>query len=375
MYRGCLVSLAEDRSAAGESAVARAGSGGSGVMTVTDVTVGRRLTPRQVIFSYEPAQWEEFVEEWAATLVPKYAKVERLGGANDHGVDVAAFVTSRGYEGEWDCYQCKHYSKPLAFGEACVEIAKILKGVIDGHYILPRKYRFVAPRGCSTPLSNKLNNPTRLQADFIARLADGTPLLPGLDGIMKDRIRKLAEITDFSVFNTEDLKEVVDGLKRTPLYIREFGGGLPQRPAAVPPPADPHPSESRYLEQLVEVHREKYGTMISCTADALQHPEASAHIRRQRVAFYSAEALRTFSRDSVPGETFEGLQDEVFDGIIDVHDGNYNSGYERMDAVLKASRDLQITSNALILVSTLVDRRGMCHQLANDDKLNWCNKP
>lgn len=370
--RGCLVSLAEDRSAAGGSAAAPVAAAGAGVMTVTDVTVGRRLTPRQVIFSYEPSQWEEFVEEWVATLAPKYAKVERLGGANDHGVDVAAFVTDQGYEGEWDCYQCKRYSKSLAFGDACVEIAKILKGVVNKYYILPRKYRFVAPRGCSTELSNKLNNPTQLRTEFIARLAAKPPLLPGLDDAMKDRIRELAETTDFSVFKAEDLKELVASLEGTSLYVREFGGGLPRRPTVAPPPADPHPSENRYLEQLVEVHREKYGTTIASTADALQHPEASVHIRRQRVAFYSAEALRTFSRDSVPGETFQGLQDEVFDGVIDVHDARYDSGYERMDAVLKASRELQITSNALILVATTVDRRGMCHQLANDDKLTWC---
>nr|WP_308220780.1 ABC-three component system protein [Micromonospora sp. MSM11] len=366
--------MAEARPAAEEPEVAPTTGSRTRVMTVADVLAGRRLTPRQIIFTYEPNQWEEFVEEWVATLTPKYAKVERMGGANDHGVDVAAFVTSRGYEGEWDCFQCKHYSKPLAPRDAYIEIAKILKGVIERHYILPRKYRFVAPRGCGTPLSNKLNHPGLLQAGFITHLDQNAALLPGLDPAMTAKIRAAAETTDFSIFNTQDLKEVLSDLAGTPVYIREFGGGLPPRPAAPPPPADPHPSETRYLEQLVDVHRERYGDAISSTADALQHPEASRHIRRQRVAFYSAEALRTFSRDSVPGETFDSLQNEVYEGVIEIHDGNHESGYDRLGAVLQASMDLEITSNALITVATTVDRKGMCHQLANDEKLRWCRR-
>ncbi|MFG1757862.1 ABC-three component system protein [Micromonospora echinofusca] len=364
--------MAEARPAAEEHDVAPTDGPRHRVMTVSDVLAGRRLTPRQIILTYEPNQWEEFIEEWVATLTPKYAKVERMGGANDHGVDVAAFVTSRGYKGEWDCYQCKHYSKPLAPRDAYIEIAKILKGVIDGHYTLPRKYRFVAPRGCSTPLSNKLNHPDLLRSGFIAQLDQRGALLPGQDAAMTAEIRASAETTDFSIFNAEDLKEVLSNLVGTPIYIREFGGGLPPRPAAPPLPAEPHPSENRYLEQLVDVHREKYGDAISSTADALQHPEASSHIRRQRVAFYSAEALRTFSRDSVPGETFDSLQNEVYEGVIEVHDGNHKSGYDRLGAVLQASMGLEITSNALITVATTMDRKGMCHQLANDDKLRWC---
>ena len=109
------------------------------------------------------------------------------GRGEDALARIAAFVTSRGYEGKWDCYQCKQYSKPLAPRDAYIEIAKILKGVIEGHYILPRKYRFVAPRGCSTPLSNKLNHPTLLRSGFVTQLDQGAALLPGLDSVMTSR--------------------------------------------------------------------------------------------------------------------------------------------------------------------------------------------
>jgi hypothetical protein len=40
-------------------------------------------------------------------------------------------------------------------------------------------------------------------------------------------------------------------------------------------------------------------------------------------------------------------------------------------AVTKAARDMQITSNALITRAKPQDRDGICHQLANEDRLRW----
>jgi hypothetical protein len=55
------------------------------------------LTPEQHLSMYSDRQWEEFVLEWATTL--QYEQVMRSGGAYDHGVDVAAFVTGARFEG------------------------------------------------------------------------------------------------------------------------------------------------------------------------------------------------------------------------------------------------------------------------------------
>ncbi|MFO1080285.1 MAG: ABC-three component system protein [Reyranellaceae bacterium] len=37
----------------------------------------------------------------------------------------------------------------------------------------------------------------------------------------------------------------------------------------------------------------------------------------------------------------------------------------------KAARNLQITANALIHGVVTQDRDGICHQLANEDRLRW----
>ena len=96
------------------------------------------------------------------------------------------------------------------------------------------------------------------------------------------------------------------------------------------------------------------------------------HFHDARVEFYSAEGLRTFSRDTLPaGDEFERLQDEVHAGIKDELRDEHDDGYRRVVAVVKTARALQLTSNPLTTRIHTRDRGGICHQLVNDGKFRW----
>lgn len=95
---------------------------------------------------------------------------------------------------------------------------------------------------------------------------------------------------------------------------------------------------------------------------ALTVPALKSHFHRQREAFYQAEALRVFARDSVPEGTFESLQQDIFDGVIDSHDATHPDGYQKVCAVTKAAREVQITANALITCTQPKDRDGTPRQ-------------
>lgn len=92
---------------------------------------------------------------------------------------------------------------------------------------------------------------------------------------------------------------------------------------------------------------------------------------RQRERFYHAESLRNFARDTVPQGTFAALQDEVCHGVIDICEGHHPDGFERMRATLTQAAALSITANSLSSVTKKQDCQGICHQLANDDRLTW----
>jgi hypothetical protein len=334
---------------------------------------GPWLPPKQRIYFYSSGEWEQFILEWAHLLNDPYVAVKQFGGANDHGIDVAAMLSDQGLEGEWDCYQCKHYEQALTPALARAEIVKIFRGVIDGHYVMPRRYRFLAPRGCGAALTRQLSTPSKLKDTFLDEVEQGKALVNGLDHSYVRAIRDFAEKADFSIFDSEDIDEVIQRHKRHPHHVPRFGGPLPARPRPESPPTEPSSTENRYVEQLMEVYSEKYG--VDFTPEiAVSHESIASHYPRQREAFYSAEALRVFARDSVPSGTFESLQKEVYDGVVEVYERDNIAGYERLSQVLQAAVGAQITSNALISVTEVLDRKGICHQLANEDRLTWVRR-
>ena len=59
--------------------------------------------------------------------------------------------------------------------------------------------------------------------------------------------------------------------------------------------------------------------------------------------------------------------------VIDADEQAHVDGLARLSEVTEAARNLQITSNGLLPLVEVRDRTGICHQLANDDRLTWCH--
>jgi hypothetical protein len=101
------------------------------------------------------------------------------------------------------------------------------------------------------------------------------------------------------------------------------------------------------------------------------HETLNRDFLRQRERFYYAEALRNFARDTVPEGTFESLQDEIYYGVVEICEGLHANGFERMKATIAHATQIAATSNPLAPATKTQDRQGICHQLANDDRLTW----
>lgn len=343
------------------------------IPTVSTVTQGRLLTPQQHIITFSPEEWEEFINEWAHHQKTNYKQVVRFSGAGDMGIDVAAFTDKDAHHGVWDCFQCKHYPKPLMPGTAFPEIGKILWYSFSKEYSAPRKYYFMAPWDIGKSLKTLLLAPDELKQrlienwdkDCAAEISAKQTIK--LEGDFDDYVSGF----DFSIFTFKTRLEVIDEHKLSPYAVHRFGGGLPPRPDPAPHPAAIAPVESRYVQQLYDVYSEETNTTITDITKLGQHGKLLAHLDRQRECFYSAEALRNFARDTVPEGTFEDLQNEVFTGVVDVEQSAHSSSMVRLNAVTSAATVLQITSNGLITATKINDRKGICHQLANGDRLIW----
>jgi hypothetical protein len=323
--------------------------------------------------NFSPSEWEAFTEEWACSLKPMYSKVRRFGGAGDLGVDIAGFCSQDGFEGEWDNYQCKQYAHPLRPSDVWVEIGKVIYYSHLGQYRVPRSYFFVASRGIGTSLEKLLNRP----ADILVKLK------VNWDGYCKTRITTTAEVIldgallqyldefDFSIFSSKSHTELIEGHAQTPFHAVRFGGGLPPRPEADLPPDNPSPAESRYVRQLLDAYGDHLGAPLAGPGRLSVHSDLNRDFLRQRERFYHAESLRNFARDTVPEGTFDALQEEIFHGVVDTAEGTHPNGLDRMRATVAKASQVVSTANALSSVTKIQDRQGICHQLANDDRLVW----
>jgi hypothetical protein len=341
-------------------------------LTAAQAEHGPRLAPRKVIQTYDADDWEVFIEEWATGLPSSYVRVQRFGGSGDRGVDVAGFMTNQGFEGEWDCFQGKHYDKSLTPSIAWPEMLKVfLLPVRTPLYTLPSSYSFIAPRGLGTNLAHLISTPTELRARFLEQVESRTSKpFKELDDDTRSAVHALASTTDFSLFGSVEVLALIDQHKTTPYYPARFGGGLPARPASENPPSEVGPEELVYLTKLVEAYQERYVT-VDTIASAEVHDKAGAHLQRQRESFFRAEALRAFARDQVLPNTFQGLQNELFDAVVETAEAAHSDGLERLRHTLEQAVNAQLAVNALIPVTGPADRRGICHQLANDDRLTW----
>lgn len=344
------------------------------MLTAAQVQSGPAIEPFKRLLLYSAADWEAFIDEWAsACLKEKYEKVQRQSGSNDKGIDVAGFADAKLLLGVWDNYQCKHYDHPLYPSDVWVEIGKILWYSFSGAYVAPRAYYFVAPYETGTTLTQLLANTPALKAELLkvwdAQCRDGITATAtvAMDGAFAAYVEKF----NFSIFQTKSIREVLEQHKATPHFVPRFGGGISPRPKPGVPPDEIDAKESGYVAKLFDAYGDHTKSKIAEATALKKWGKLDQHFKRQREAFYHAESLRVFVRDKVEPGTFESLQEEIYHGVVDTCDANHADGYDCVVAVTNAAQALPINAHPLAPSTFVQDKHGICHQLANEDRLKW----
>ena len=193
---------------------------------------------------------------------------------------------------------------------------------------------------------------------------------------LTDELKLHIDSIDFSIFTSLDPQKFIEQHKQTSYYSARFGGGLNKRTKPTINKIHQKEMSLRYVEQLFEAYTDHSKTNIKTLDELNTHSELFGHFNRQRECFYWAEALNQFSRDSLPtGNTcFEDLKEEIYQAVVDTSNLTYPSGFTKVVATTNEASKVNIQSNALIQVSQVQDKIGICHHLANEDKLIWVKK-
>jgi len=334
---------------------------------------GPPIEPLTRLMTYDSDEWEKFVNEWVTSLGATYKSVQRFTGAGDKGVDVAAFADNKQLLGDWHNYQCKHYSKSLGPADAYLEIGKSLWYSFNDDFSPPSKYFFVAPRGVSTKLGLLLANEKKLKEGLYKawKKTVSTKITSTRTVELEGDFKTYVDAFDFSIFESAAPLKILERHRITPYFTQRFGGGLPARPkvSQLPEPIEAH--EAVYTKKLFSAYSDHSGATIKTPKDFTGHPKLKKHFNRSREAFYHSESLRVFVRDKTEPGTFESLQDEVCDAVADTCDGEHSDELARVIAVTDKALDLKLDAHPLSPSTFPRDLKGICHQLANDDRLDW----
>lgn len=353
----------------------------STVPSAAQISGGIPVPPVRLLQIMSPEEWEGFTEEWLSFHKAKgtYQSIKRFSGPGDLGLDVIAFTTLEGFAKPWDSYQCKHYDHALAPTDVYGEIGKIIyhsfqrTPPFNQACRVPHRHVFIAPFGVGITLGRLLKDSGRFKEEVRTRWQSHcVPALgSGIAAPLTGNLLAYFDAFDFSIFGDCTAVELIEEHAQTVFHATRFGGGLPPRGEPSAPPAEPTEAESLYLRKLLDAYGDHLGKPLADREELTPHPELEEHYNRQRVLFYSAEELRNFARDRTPRRTFDSLQDDVYNGVIDICEASHADALERLRGTITAAGQLDVSGNALVGVTKVADKQGICHQLANDDRLTW----
>lgn len=330
-----------------------------------------RINHAAQICALNASDLEEFVDDWIAQRVKDYHAHELWRGTGDMGRDVTGYVTDRRLEGEWDNFQCKQLTSKLSERAAFVELGKIFKNSADGAFALPRAYIFVAPYGLVRNARDFIAHPEKFRQAFLDRW--DTDIAQHL---VENQVIKLtpaigAKIVafDFKKIDWLDATRLAKDPACKAALVAWFDADPgPWTRGAVP--EEIQASESAYIGQLLKVYNEKAPGAYPDAAAALACPEIGPNLRAHRTRFFDSAAFERFYRDSTPKEYLRNFRDEVYLGVVDVHQGAHANRFARLGQVMQQAAVLQ-ASGVLGKHASSPVKQGTCHLLANEGLLPW----
>ncbi|MFO0880747.1 MAG: ABC-three component system protein [Gemmataceae bacterium] len=347
--------------------------------TPQQILYGPPVDPRDRITLYSEAEFENFVREWAfyykQLMERRYVQVSKFAGAGDKGRDVVGHIEPMSTSGKLDIYQCKHYRRPLQPSDVWIELGKLCYFTFKGQFAVPEHYRFVCPHDMGPDLWQLLQNPDELRTRLIAEWAKHVEkvIIKNQTIKLKDQLLDWVMNFDFKRVGYKGIDEIIEEHRKTTRYAPRFGGGLQiPRSQDMVPPATIDKHEQRYVKQLIEAYADHRGSPVSLETLA-SLPEFNNHFNRSRERYFCAETLRNDVRDNLPhGVTFEQVQDQIHETVIDIaEDSSHKSGFVRVKAVTNKASTCHLQDHPLKTYMNPKILMGICHQLANVDRLKW----
>jgi Restriction endonuclease len=343
------------------------------------VGAGLPVTSLDRLASFSAGDFERFILEWADGFLPNSVagvdQVQQRGSSGDKGRDIVVWLDpSSSVPRRWCLYQCKHYDNRLGAGVAATEIGKVLYYTSKGDYRAPEQYWFVTHKGVTGDFQDLLDDPAKLRQFILDNWNKYCAKKIAVQEIaLAESLKNHIKAFDFSIFRSKQPLELINEHAQTKYHLAIFGLPLIQRPPPPQPPSEVAAEETAYVTQLYAVIAEQLGIDIKAVADFAQNQQMQRIFDRSRITFYSAEGLKELARDQMADAAFfDSLLGFFKDGLFYTYSNMGQSGLHRLSATVQAAQSLQLGAHILEPHATPNDREGICHHLANDGAIQWC---
>ena len=342
--------------------------------------LGLPVDPLDRLAQFSAKDFERFTLEWADDYLkakrPDVHEVQQRGGAGDKGRDIIVWLDApTATPRRSEIYQCKHYSAALGPGLASGEIAKLLHYTRAGEIPVPDLYSFVTHKGVTGTLQDLLDEPDKLKAFVLANWTEhcAKAVSTKFDFELTPEVKAYVEAFDFTIFRAKQPLELLNEHAQTRFHLAVFGAPLIERPPTQTPPSSVAPLETGYVAQLYELIGQEMSQTVSKPDDLPTKGPLRTLFDRSRITFYCAEGLKELARDQMADpQFFTTLLDEFAEGLFYTYTAAGQTGHQRLMETVKQAQSLQLGGHVLAPHVQAKDREGMCHQMANDDRLNWC---
>lgn len=323
------------------------------------------------IFSLTATELELFVRKWVKLLENDYFYVKQFAGTGDLGRDVVGFCDKNLHQGVWDNYQCKQYGTTLNTDKCILEIAKTLYYAYSGEFTAPRYYYFVAPKGLNRKFETLIYNPNNLKKYLIENWDKycKEKIISNNVIILNNELKNFILSFDFSNIKEIDINDMLDHRKIGFLLNEWFGHDLPEPPKGITP-IDINKNESIYINKLFKCYESESNNKINNIDDIRNSKRYFKHFNQQRERFFCSDNFKRFYRESLYGGQIEELEDDIYDGIFEVLYDEHKNSFSKMNKTLIKSTSIENHGLLSKYLNSKI-KQGICHHLANDDKIDW----
>lgn len=189
-----------------------------------------------------------------------------------------------------------------------------------------------------------------------------------LYAVQKDNKKSKEETTS----KTDSIASLEDDISKLNDLLKSF-----PKPISLLPEDTLAEHEMIYITELLAAYADEEGISKIKKENLEKYPKYKDNFSRQRKDYYAAETIRRSARDplglNATGE-FNVLKEETLDGIIDVYEDYYNSGFERLKNVMKHITTIQLNKSLLTRLPGWIsnsEKKGFCHMLVNDGQIKW----